>query len=169
MGEHLNDRPFCRYWVIGTPIQISVCMCGFSLHSSVYSVVLVWSTLSVQERNAFFIVWTLHSELYMVIHVIYMIEHDVHLGFFSYADYIIYISFPPWCWDGALWTQCQFFKIFHVNICYVRWDWGTYCCSLQMLVKLVLEGEHAVVQNKFQERNNFVFGNVARWLVVLPV
>ena len=29
-----------------------------------------------------------------------------------------------------------------------------------MLVKLVCEGEHTVVQNKFQERNNFVFGNV---------
>ena len=76
--------------------------------------------LSVQERNASFIVWTLHSELYMVIHIIHMVEQGVHWVIFSYAYYIIHISLPPWCGNGALLSLYQFFKIFHVNICY---DW----------------------------------------------
>ena len=62
-----------------------------------------------------------------------------HLVSFSYADYIIHIFLPPWCGNGALWSQCQFFKIFHVNICYDWWDWRTHCCSLKLLVKPVLE------------------------------
>ena len=42
-----------------------------------YSVVGVWSALSVQERNASFIVWTIHSELYVVTYIIYLVEQDV--------------------------------------------------------------------------------------------
>ena len=57
---------------------------------------------------------------YVVIHIINMVEQDVHLVFFSYAEYIIHLSFPPWCGDGVLWFQSQFFKIIHVDICY---DW----------------------------------------------
>ena len=69
-------------------------MCGLSIHSSVYSVIGVWGALSVQEGNTTFIVWKLHSELYMVIHIINIVEQDVHLVLFSYADYIIHISLP---------------------------------------------------------------------------
>ena len=56
-----------------------------------YSVVVVWSARSVQVGNASFIVWSLHSELYVVIHIIYMVQQDVHMFFFSYVDYIIHI------------------------------------------------------------------------------
>ena len=48
----------------------SVSMHGFSIHSIVYSVVGVWSPLSVQEGNASFMVRMLQSELYMVIYII---------------------------------------------------------------------------------------------------
>ena len=78
-------------------------------------------------------------------------------------------SLPPWCGNGELWSQCHFFKIFHVNICYDWWDERTHCCSVKLLIKLVLEWEHTVVQHKFQESNNFVYGNVPRRLVVLLV
>ena len=67
-------------------------------------------------------------------------------------DDIIYILFPSGCRDGALWSQCHFFKIFHINICYNWGEWWTYSCSLELLVKLVLEGEYTVIQNKFQKR-----------------
>ena len=75
-------------------------------------------SLSVQEGDTTFIVWTFHSKLYVVIHIISRVEQDAHLVFFSYADYIMHTSLPPGSGDGAFWSQCQFFKIFHVDICY---------------------------------------------------
>ena len=53
---------------------------GFSIHI-VYSVIRVQSELCVQEVDTTFIVWTLHNELYVDIHIINMIEKDVHLVF----------------------------------------------------------------------------------------
>ena len=41
-------------------------MCGFSVHSCVYSVVGIGGTLGVQVGDASFIVKTFHSELYVV-------------------------------------------------------------------------------------------------------
>ena len=56
-------------------------MCGFSIHGGVYSEIRVWSAFCVQERDSTFIVWTLHSELYVVIHIINMVEQDVQVIF----------------------------------------------------------------------------------------
>ena len=81
-------------WLEFQSKYLSVCV------SFLYTVVcIVWLEfgvhLSVQESNTSFIVWTPHSELYVVICIIYMVEQDVHLVFFSYVDYIIHISHPP--------------------------------------------------------------------------
>ena len=113
MTDHYEDIG----WLEFQSKYLFVCV-GLSVHSAVYSMIRVWSALSVQEGDTTFIVWTLHSELYVVIHIMKMVEQDVHLVFFSYADYIFHISLSPGCWDGALWFQCHFFKIFHVDICY---------------------------------------------------
>ena len=88
------------------------------IHCSVDSMVGVRGALSVQERNASPTVSRLHSELNVGIHLIKVVEWDVPLVIFSYAEYIIYKPLPPKCGDGALGSQCQFFKIFHINICY---------------------------------------------------
>ena len=53
--------------MVGTPIQIPVSMCRFSVHSGVYHVVGIGGTLGVQERDASFIVRTFHNELCVVI------------------------------------------------------------------------------------------------------
>ena len=82
-------------WLEFQSNYLSVCV--GSIDSCVYSVIGVWSVLCVQEGDTTFIVWTLHSKLDMVIHIINMVEQDVHLVFFSYADYIIHISLPPGC------------------------------------------------------------------------
>ena len=88
-------------WLEFQSKYLSLCM------DFLYTVVcIVWcgvlSALSVQGRNASFIFRTLHSELYMVIHIIYRVEQEVNLVIFSYAYYIIHISLLPWCGDRAL-------------------------------------------------------------------
>ena len=39
MGECLYDRPFCRYRMVGIPVQISVSICRFSILCGVDSIV----------------------------------------------------------------------------------------------------------------------------------
>ena len=59
-------------WLEFQSRYLSVCV-GF--HSTVlYSMVGVLGAPSVQEQNASFIVRTLHGELYVVIHLIYMVQ-----------------------------------------------------------------------------------------------
>ena len=55
-------------------VQISLSICRFSIHCDVDSMVGVRGALSVQERNASFTVRTLHSELDIGIHLIYVAE-----------------------------------------------------------------------------------------------
>ena len=74
MGECLYDRSFCRYRMVGIPVQIFVSMCRFYIHCGVDNVVAVRGALSFQERNASFTVRTLHSELDVCIHLIYVVE-----------------------------------------------------------------------------------------------
>ena len=74
MGECLYGRPFCRYRMVGIPVQISVSMCRFSIQCGVDGTVGVRGALSVQEKNASFTVRTLLSELDVVIHLIYVVE-----------------------------------------------------------------------------------------------
>ena len=57
----------------GISVQISVSMCRFSIHCGVESMVGVRGALSVQERNASFTVRTLHSELDVGNHLIYVV------------------------------------------------------------------------------------------------
>ena len=59
--------------------------------------------------------------------------------FFGNADYIIYIPFSPGCRDVALGSKCKLLKIFNVNVCYNRRDWGIHGCFLELFVKDLLE------------------------------
>ena len=65
---------FVCYITGGISFQIPASICRFSIHSGVHSVVGIRGTLDVQEGNASFIVRTFHSELYVVIQLIYIIE-----------------------------------------------------------------------------------------------
>ena len=93
--------------------------------------------------------WSMVSFIYShLLSVCHWIE--CHMYFLGYADDIIYILFPPRCGYQTLGSKCQFFKIFHIDICYSWWYWETHCCSLELFVEHVLEWEHTVVQDKFQ-------------------
>ena len=159
MGECLNDRPFCRYEMLGIPIQISVCMCWFSIHSSVYSVVGFGVHLvskkgmlpSLSGHSIVSFIWS--SILFIWLKRMstwsFLVMQNTSSTYLSHHDGGI----------GHCGPSASSSKIFHVNISYDWWYWGTHCCSLKLLVKFLLEGEHTVLQNKFQKRNHLVFGN----------
>ena len=136
MGECLNDRPFCWYWVVGIPIQyLSMCVgfqytvvcivwLGFGVHLVSKKVML--PSLSWQSRVNF--MWS---------SILFIWINRMSTWSFLVMQVTSYTYlFQPWCGNGALWSQCKFFKIFHINIYYDWWDWKTHCCSLKLLVKL---------------------------------
>ena len=74
LGECLYNRSFCRYRMVGIPVQMSVSMCRCSIHCVMDSMVGVGGALSVQERNVSITNRTLNSEFDVGIHFIYAVE-----------------------------------------------------------------------------------------------
>ena len=49
--QGVNDTEFSSQVVVTVPLQVQICMCGLSIHSSDAGLVRLWHHQCVQERN----------------------------------------------------------------------------------------------------------------------
>ena len=70
-------------------------MAWFSINCARDGAVRVRRALSIQKRNASITILRLHSKLDVGIHLVYVVEQDVHFVLLDNADDILHISLPP--------------------------------------------------------------------------